>query len=666
MAGWLISLLVFISISFSVEILSEKLTTEPDGTVVAEGNVYAEYRDYIITAERVRYVPRKREIYAYGQVRVVRKDGSFEVTGSSAYVDLKTETGYFLDAEGRFRRFYFSARRVEKVGRERYRIEDGDVTTCPPDRKEMRICFWRAHVNDRYVFSFSNSLKFFGVPIAYTPLSVFPIGDRRSGLLPPMVGTNTYNSFIYIQPVYWAISEDRDATLTFDYRDNQAKGISLEYRQAVSWRERVYMRLSYYREPYPPGEWWTGRGMRTFRENRYRVELHAGLSNWKIGLDLPSDPYFLEDVYFSQRRRTTPYTLSYIAYSKSTSDYLFFLNLRSYYDLTSDTGRRSLHLLPELSFYHRPRKVGRFYLSLISSFANFHREEGLRSKRLLFIPQLELPLRVMDLHSYLSLKLLNNFYFTSGNTANFTDERVSTLRLENRTPLFHTLDYRGFTALNVLELVYSFSPENFNNPQFDTFDQIVKENNLKLRLSSSFLSGERPLASFFMEGGYNVLESYRFPTDGRLIEEKLLPFRLRLSLFPLRWLTLTEDMIYDASLGIVARSVSTANLKAGKASLTASYIFSRNSRDRKTADQYRVGGELNLRGLILGASLTKDNMTGKELYRKLYAGYSGACWSVKVDYRRTYYGVRKGYIREVFLAFNIFNLREFTLPLRRR
>jgi len=241
-----------------------------------------------------------------------------------------------------------------------------------------------------------------------------------------------------------------------------------------------------------------------------------------------------------------------------------------------------------------------------------------------------------------------------------------TLQVENRLPLIYTFGYGKLTAPSVLELVYSFSPENFSNPQFDSFDEVVKENNFKLRLNSSLTYDDRTFMSVFLEGGYNVLESYRFPTDGKLVEKRLLPLRVRASLYPFKWLTFTEDMTYDSNFGVLARSVSTVRLRMGRASLTGSYVSYRSSEDRRIADQYRVGGEVNLFGLLAGVSLTRDNLTGKELYRRVYAGYRGACWAFKLDYRRTYYGREKGYIREVFLVFNIFNLREFTLPLRRR
>jgi len=490
------------------------------------------------------------------------------------------------------------------------------------------------------------------------------VGKRRSGLLPPMIGTNTYNNFIYIQSFFWAISEDRDATLTFDYRDEQSKGGSIEYRQALTEKERFFFKLSYYREPTPPDEWWKGRDLKTFRENRYRIEMGLGYRGWSMGLDLPSDPYFFEDIYFSQKERTKPFTLSYIGYTRLEKDYLLSFNLRNYYDLTSPDNRRTLNLLPEFGFYSRSKKFGPAYVNLTTSFTNFYRDKGIRSKRLIFVPRAEIPMKLLTFRNYLSLSFINNFYFTDGKE--FGDERVTTFYLEDRFPLFWSASLKDLLLSNIFELVYTFSPENFDNPQFDSFDKVTKENNFKLRLRSSLSSKSRTLASLFLEGGYNVLKSYRFPTDSKLIEKEFLPVRLILSMYPFRWLILTEDMTYDPNLSIVATSVSSASFKMGKLSLNWSYVTSRDSQRNRLSDQYTVGAELSIKGLLLGVSSTKDNLVNKELYRRSYIGYRGACWALKVDYRRTYYGSEKGYLNEIYLIFNVFNLRDFKLPLRRR
>jgi len=664
-AKGLIALLTLVSVVLCAEITSKSLRTDPQGRVIAEGSVEAIYRGYLIRADRVEYDPGTKEVFAKGRVYIKKLDGSFEVWGTEAYLNLKEERGYFVNAQGKFERFYFTAERVEKVGDNLYEVSKGEVTTCPPEDKELKVCFWKAKITEGYVFSFSNSLKFFNVPFLYSPLIAFPVGDRRTGLLPPMIGTNSYNDFIYIQPFFWAISKDKDATFTVDYRSDQGSGVWAEYRQAISLRDRLYTRVSFYKEPTPPGEWWDGRNLSTFRENRFRLEFELRYGNWSVGLDLPSDPYFFEDVYFSRSLRTKPFTLSYINYTRLEKDYFLALNLRSYYDLTSSNQRTTLNLLPELGFYYRPKKVGPLFLGLTTLFTNFYREDGLRTKRLVFLPKAELPVNVLGLRNYMSLEMVNNFYFTE-NTPTPGDERITTFRFEDRLPLFFQNRFWKFSLTNVLEGVYSFSPEDYNPPQLDTFDRVVKENNAKLRYSGYLSYRDRQVASLFLEGGYNMLGSYRFPTDSRLIKKKLLPIRGILSVYPAKWLTLSEDFTYDANLGILARSVSSVFTNFKYVSFGLSYITSRDSYGVRTRDQYSVRGELRYRRALLGGKLTKDNLSGKELYRQVYLGVRGACWALKIDFRRTYYGVQKGYLREVFLVFNIFNLRDFRLPLRRR
>ncbi|MDQ7082534.1 MAG: hypothetical protein Q9N34_05945 [Aquificota bacterium] len=65
--------------------------------------------------------------------------------------------------------------------------------------------------------------------------------------------------------------------------------------------------------------------------------------------------------------------------------------------------------------------------------------------------------------------------------------------------MFHSLSLGRINFSNVLELVYSFSPEDYNNPQFDSFDNVTKESNLRLRYSASMMHNGRSVASLFLE-----------------------------------------------------------------------------------------------------------------------------------------------------------------------
>jgi len=663
--GLSLLLLLLSSFVLSAEITSRLMYTDEEGNVIAEGEVEALYSGYLVKANRVKYNPRTKEIYAYGNVYIKKLDNSLEVWGDEAYIDLRRERGYFLKARGRVEQFYFAAERIEKVGEKLYEVSDGEVTTCPPDRKELKICFWKARVSENYVFSFGNSLKFFKVPFLYSPLVAFPVGSRRTGFLPPFIGTGSYNDFLYIQPFFWAISRDKDATFTLDYRSDQAKGISAEYRQALSLRDKLFAKISLYKEPSPPGEWWTGRDLGTFRENRFRIEFSLRYRNWKLGLDIPSDPYFFEDIYFSRDLRTKPFTLSYITYTKLDRKYFLSLNLRSYYDLTSNSQKNSLHLLPEAGFYLRPRRLGPLFVSLTSMYTNFYRVNSPRYSRLIFIPQLETSLNLFGLQNYTSLRVMNNFYFNGSSSQNF-DERVTSFLFENRVPLFKRLSFHKLELDNTLEAVYRFSPENFNTPQFDTFDEVIRENNLRFRYSGLISFKGRSVASIFLEGGYNLLRSYRFPTDSRLVDKPFLPVRGILSIYPVEWLSISQDFTYDINLGIFARRVSSVSLNLGRVSLSGSFFTSKDSYGKKTTDQYSLGGGIRYRSLFAGAYLTRDILSSKELHRRFFIGIKGACWALKLDFKRTYYGGGKGFLREVLLTFNLFNLRDIKLPLRKK
>ena len=88
----------------------------PDGSFKATGSVEAYYREYYIKAEIMTYDPQSRTVYVKDKVYIKSVDGRLEVRGSEALLDLERDVGYFLDAEGRFERFNFSAKSVDKEG----------------------------------------------------------------------------------------------------------------------------------------------------------------------------------------------------------------------------------------------------------------------------------------------------------------------------------------------------------------------------------------------------------------------------------------------------------------------------------------------------------------------------------------------------------------------
>lgn len=638
-----------------MEILSDTLERLPDGTLEARGNVEAYYRQYYIRADYLRYNPETKEVFAEGNVYVRSTDGRLEAKGRSAFLNLKEDTGYFQDANGRFERFYISAKEVTKE-KDVYRAKDGSVTTCPPQKKEMSLCFSKARIDDRYVFSTNNTLRLFRIPVAYLPLAFFPVGDRRSGLLPPVVGSNTYNTFIYQQPIYWAISRDKDATLTLDLRDKQAKGLSLEYRQAVEASRKLELSLSFYKEPTPPQKWWEGRPLSTFRENRYRLRFSFLWDDIKGGIDTVSDPYFLQDVYLHTKERTVPYLSSYINYMKDTDRWFFSFDVRHFYDTTSPNNSKTLQRLPEVSFYLKDSPlVGKLSYNALFMYTNFYRKEGPKTGRFVFFPQLSLSTSVLSVPTYWSLTWENIFY-TKG-------EDVSTLRFQGRVPFVRDFVVGSWRSYNLLEVSYLYRPRSYNNPRIDPIDEVNKENQAGFLWRSSNSFGGREFLSLQLQTAYNFLGEYTYL--GQKVKRNLLPVRGVVSLKPLPSLTFYTDTLYDVEGGNILTSSSNLQWVKGSSSLSVGYLTTRDVLGKRLGEQINYTFTTTFRDTTVRLYTLHDMRLNKDLLRQLNVDYRGACWGIGFMVRDFYDGNRARYIKEFFLVFNIFDFQRFTLPLKR-
>ncbi|MEJ7554180.1 MAG: hypothetical protein WKI48_05485 [Aquificaceae bacterium] len=72
-------LFLCLSLSFSLEVFSDRLERLPDGSFKATGSVEAYYREYYIKAEIMTYDPQSRIVYVKDKVYIKSVDGRLEV-----------------------------------------------------------------------------------------------------------------------------------------------------------------------------------------------------------------------------------------------------------------------------------------------------------------------------------------------------------------------------------------------------------------------------------------------------------------------------------------------------------------------------------------------------------------------------------------------------------
>ena len=74
-------------------------------------------------------------------------------------------------------------------------------------------------------------LEIKGVPVLYLPLLKIPMKSKRqSGFLLPSLTHSNVNGSMYSQPIFFALNENSDATLTTDFIENRGLRLGLEYR----------------------------------------------------------------------------------------------------------------------------------------------------------------------------------------------------------------------------------------------------------------------------------------------------------------------------------------------------------------------------------------------------------------------------------------------------
>lgn len=89
------------------------------------------------------------------------------------------------------------------------------LTSCAPDDNAWRLVAGRLNLNRDTGFgdAFNVRMEVLNVPVFYWPWLRFPIDDRRhTGLLSPTFSWSKTKGFDYLQPFYWSIAPNVDAT----------------------------------------------------------------------------------------------------------------------------------------------------------------------------------------------------------------------------------------------------------------------------------------------------------------------------------------------------------------------------------------------------------------------------------------------------------------------
>jgi len=215
------------------EITADKMSyMEREALVIAEGNVVATRKGQVLYARKAIYNQETGYIEVSGDVRF-ETNGDY-LMGERATFDLRTQTGEVTEARlfMRENNFHVNGDSMQRLGPDTYLVKDALVTTCDSATPPWSITASEVKVTvEGYGVVKNGVFRIRGFPVFWVPYGIFPAKTtRQSGVLPPALGYSRLNGAEIELPIFWAISEQTDATFYERYMTERGMMQGLEWR----------------------------------------------------------------------------------------------------------------------------------------------------------------------------------------------------------------------------------------------------------------------------------------------------------------------------------------------------------------------------------------------------------------------------------------------------
>ena len=198
-------------------IQAEQMTGHPDREVILERDVEIIRGQTKINSDKAIFYQEENEVEVEGNVHMLRFGDRF--TADKARLNLDTGVGtasnttYKLiknNAQGK-------GERIDFQSREKATVTHGTYSTCEGANPDwyLKSDTLKVDTGEDIGRSSSSVVFFKDVPIFASPLLSFPMSSgRKSGFLPPTMGTTSRGGMEIALPYYFNIAPNRDFTLT--------------------------------------------------------------------------------------------------------------------------------------------------------------------------------------------------------------------------------------------------------------------------------------------------------------------------------------------------------------------------------------------------------------------------------------------------------------------
>ncbi|MBU2102181.1 MAG: hypothetical protein KKF80_02180 [Candidatus Omnitrophica bacterium] len=353
---------------------------QEEGTAVAHGNVKMSYKDTTLYCDEAHYDAKKQLVNITGKVKIV-KDG-ITAYGENVVYDFNTQNATLAGMTMTNPPMYVSAHEAQKVGKEKYVLNNGYVTTC--DKKEPHYRIVAQHISfypGVKVVAKNVIIKVGTVPILYIPYFSLPFNDRSFPLQITPGQDDKWGTYLLSRWRYHIGNQNR-GKIIFDWYDKRGFGKGILHKaegtkfgdallNVYSIEDDMYKiqnRDDLFKK-YPERK---DLGSKALEDDRYKIQFYQSWQpkpelSIKTELNKFSDQYFMKD-FFYREYEIEPRPLSYnlIDYAFPNSS-LSLLTQKRVNDFFTE-----LEYVPqaEYNFYRQQLGASNFYFESTSTAGN--------------------------------------------------------------------------------------------------------------------------------------------------------------------------------------------------------------------------------------------------------------------------------------------------------
>ncbi len=457
------------------------------------GNVKVERGNEKLEADQVSYHRETSTLDAEGNVYL--EQPGLRLAGNTLHYNLDDQKGNAEQTEFRLTDPVArgTAATAEILNTDQSRYTDVTYTTCQPGNSDWQIEADEIEIDQATGVGVAHhaKLRFKGVPFIYLPYATFPIDDRRkSGFLPPSIGTSENTGADVSIPYYYNIAPQMDATLTPRIMSKRGLLLGGEFRYLAEKSQGIIT-----------AELLPSDSEQEAGENKTRGALDVKLNGtpadrWRYDIDLSyvSDKDYVDDLGTSLAATSVKHKerRGDIYYQGNDWNFLGRLQHHQTIDKTTSVNSRPYNRLPQLQVdLEKPDQALGLTYHLHSEYVDFDHSSSTKVKgqRVDLQPGISLPLRRPWGFLTPKLSLRHTQYSLDNQTAGMSDNpsrTLPTLSLDGGLYFDRDTSWFGNAVTQTLEprLFYLYTPKEDQSdiPDFDTstlgfsFANLFREN----------------------------------------------------------------------------------------------------------------------------------------------------------------------------------------------